>query len=228
METSNRPIYMIVVPLLLVIVLAGCTNGATDAPITSTPLVVPTATSEISSNTGMMMTEYASSNGVFYLPYPTGWAVNETPLADGGLAFAIAPSQDFIDNRPNFNRPILFAFGRINQVSPELAQPARLAELHEVAFGQNPLFEFELGEPYITSPSPYVTFLVMEATSTEENGAVVYWQLGTALADLTVVHYAIGVSEAGVGEYGELAVEMFDGVEIDTAVTGALATPGAP
>jgi hypothetical protein len=218
-----------IIVVLTILALSACGGGSPDTPepepvqptATATASPVPTETPSVSEPT---TSEYASSNAVFYMQYPADWVVNEVPSSTGGLAFAVAPNRELIESKPDFTKPVAFAFGTINQVSQELAQPANLEELHRQAFFEDSLFAFEpQGKPIITTPSPYITYFFMEAISRENDNSVVHWELVTALADLTVVHFGIGVSEAGMAEYGQLALDMLNSVEIDTAVTAKLA-----
>ncbi|MFZ5822251.1 MAG: hypothetical protein ACOYYJ_20365 [Chloroflexota bacterium] len=224
-RTHLYPYRILLIVALLALTLPACgSNTSTPEPAPAQPTAAPTqpAPTDPPQASESALSEYASSNGVFYIKHPSGWAINETPTATG-LAFAIAPSRAFIEKRPDFKEPVLLAFGTINQVGAGLAQPANLANLHQQAFSPATGFTFVFKEPTITTPSPYVTYFVTQATSTEANGAVVHWMLGTALADLTVVHFGVGVSDAGFADYGQLALEMFNSVEVDTTVTATLA-----
>jgi hypothetical protein len=225
MATVQKNIIAIV---LAALILTACGGGDVNIPepepvqptTTPTALPIPTATPLVGEAT---LSGYESSNQVFHIKYPTGWVINEVPTATG-LAFAVAPNREFIDNRPDFRKPVLFGFGTINQVSVELAQPANLPNLHKQAFSQeNSGFAFVHQSETVTRPSAYITYFFTEAISTTTDGAVVRWKLGTGLADLTVVHFGVGVSQAGFAEYSQLALDMFNSVEIDTAVTAKLA-----
>jgi len=166
---------------------------------------------------------YESSNGVFLMRYPSDWVINEVPQ-ENGLAFGITARRELFESRPDFSEPIVFSFGSTGQIEPALATLDNLANLHAQAYANHPLFTFvPQGEPTVTQPSPFIAYYVMQANSTEPDGAVVRWMLATALADLTVVHFGVGVSEAGFERYGQLALDMFNSVEVDTLVTAELA-----
>lgn len=228
--------------LLLLLALSACSGSPPPAatplpptatiapsatPLPPTPTPAPTDTPEPTVTvlaSAPEMDRYTSSNDVFYMDYPAGWALREVVAEDGALAFAIAPSEAQIDGRPDFREPVAFAFGSQKQVEPALADPSNLPALHERAFANHPLFALTPhGEPTITRPSPYVTYYVMEARSQEPDGTPVRWMIATALADRTVLHFGVGVSESGMASLGQVALGMFNSVEVDTEVTGALA-----
>lgn len=229
MQRTHLSLYHILIVVLIALTLSACKGedaAATPEPEPVQPTAAPTvppAATEIPQASEITWNEYASANGALYIKYPSGWVINEVPTVTG-YAFAIAPSREYIEKKPDFGEPVVFAFGTINQVSRELAQPANLPSLHQQAFSPSTGFTFVLkGEPTVTTPSPYVTYFLTEAASAEANGVTVHWMLGTALADLTVAHFGVGVSEAGFAEYSQLALEMFNSLEVDTVVTGKLA-----
>lgn len=200
--------------------------GDTPDPGAGTPepgAETPEPPADTPSPQSSSMASYESANGVLSMHYPAGWAINEITTATG-LAFSIGPDWDVINNPPDFSQPVAFAYGTVNQVSPEVALGENLADWHDMAFFEGSEVPYELvGEPISTTPGPDLALYTTDATSTQSGGEMVHWHLGTALAHQTVIHYAVGISEAGLTEYGTTAQEMFDSVEIDTAVTAALA-----
>ena len=148
---SRNLLHRITIILVLLLALSGCggetaTPEPTAAP-TSTP--EPTATSTPVPEAEMEgMTEYVSANDVFYMQYPEGWALNEVP-AENRISFAIASSEEVITQRPDFSQPVAFAFGVINQVTPNVLATNNLEDLHRQALLEGSIFEFEVvGERY--------------------------------------------------------------------------------
>jgi hypothetical protein len=227
---GDYSLYRLVIIAALLLAVCGCGGETTTPEPTSTPMATPRPTLAATSTPDEEpavemegMTEYVSANRVFHIQYPEDWVINEVPVATR-VSFAIAPSEDVINQRPDFSQPVAFVFGVINQVNPSVLATNNLEDLHRQALLEGSLFEYEVvGEPTVLQPNSSLTYLLMEATSTEEDGSVVNWRLGTGVADLTVVHFGIGVSEAGMEEYGDIAEAMFNSVMIDTEVTEELA-----
>ncbi len=169
------------------------------------------------------MAEYASCDGTFNMLYPEGWYVKEFQNGPT-ISFSIAENSDLLDGRPDFSRPILLAVGIISQLPPDAAASG-VEFLHANMYSkENGLFRYvPVGEPNISTPASSTNFYIITAESVEEDGSIIHWQLGTLLTDLTVVHIGIGVSEAGMEEYRQIGIEMFNSVQIDSDVTGQLA-----
>lgn len=166
------------------------------------------------------MDEYASCDGTFSMLYPEGWYVKE--FQDGAtISFSIAENSELLDGRPDFSKPVLIAVGLISQLPPEAAASG-VDFLHNNMYSnENGIFQYvPAGEPNISTPASSPHFYIIQAESVEEDGSIIHWQLGTILADLTVVHIGVGVSEAGMEEYEQIAIEMFNSVRFDSDVTG--------
>lgn len=169
------------------------------------------------------MAVYASCDGSFNMLYPEGWYVKEFQNGPT-ISFSIAENSDLLDGRPDFSKPVLIAVGLISQLSPEAAASG-VGFLHANMYSnENSIFNYvPVGEPNISTTVSSTSFYIIRAESVEEDGSLIHWQLGTALTDLTVVHIGVGISEAGMEEYRQTGIEMFNSVHIDSDVTAQLA-----
>jgi hypothetical protein len=170
------------------------------------------------------LVEFSTNDGVFYMLYPENWATNQVPL-ENGLSFGIVPLPEHLSAGPSlFNDPVIMVYGSVQQVSPDLAIVENLENFHVSTFySTNSPFSYVIvGEPLVTSPTQYVTYYLTQATSTLSTGVLTHWLLGTALADQTVVSFAVGLPDHSMELYGDLAQQMFNSIEIDTSVTAEL------
>ncbi len=208
--------------LVLFTLFAACGNAPEENQQTSSGLQEQDA--DITTVTDQTaMTVYASCDGTFNMLYPESWYVKE--FQNGAtISFSIAENSDLLDGRPDFSKPVLLAVGLISQLSPEAAASG-VEFLHNNMYSNaNGLFQYvPAGEPNISTPASSTNFYIIQAESVEEDGSIIHWQLGTLLTDLTVVHIGVGVSEAGMEEYRQIAIEMFNSVHIDSDVTAQLA-----
>ncbi len=210
--------------LLVLFALFAACGGNTPEENQQTPSSLPEQDAD---NTPVpdqtAMAEYTSCDGTFSMLYPEGWYVKE--LQDGAtIIFSIAENSDILDGRPDFSRPVLIAVGLISQLPPEAAASG-VEFLHDNMYSnENSIFQYvPVSEPNISTPSSSTHFYIIRAESVEEDGSLIHWQLGTALTDLTVVHIGVGISEAGMEEYRQIGIEMFNSVHIDSDVTAQLA-----
>lgn len=169
------------------------------------------------------MADYASCDGTFHMLYPQDWYVKEYQNGPT-ISFSIAENSDLLDSRPDFSRPVLIAVGIISQIPPEAAASG-IEFLHANMYSrEDGVFQYvQVGEPNISIAESSSSFYIVQAESVEEDGSIIHWQLGTILTDLTVVHIGVGVSAAGIEEYRQIGIEMFNSVQIDGDVTGQLA-----
>lgn len=192
-----------------------------------TPLPTETPTGPEMDPTLINLVEFGTDDGVFHILYPEGWATNQVPL-DTGLAFGIAPLAEHFSAGPlMFNEPIIMVYGSVEQVPAELALVEDIDKFHNATFyGDNSIFDYIIvGEPQVFAPTQYVTYYLTQAQSVLPTGVFTDWMLGTALADQTVISFAVGLPSSAMEQYGDLAMQMFNSVEIDTEVTGQMATP---
>ncbi len=169
------------------------------------------------------MAVFESCDGSFNMLYPEGWYVKEFQNGPT-ISFSIAENSDLLDGRPDFSEPVLIAVGLISQLPPEAAASG-VEFLHDNMYsGDNGLFRYvPVSEPDISHPTSFLSVYTIEAESVEEDGSIIHWQLATALSDLTIVHIGVGVSEAGMEEYRQIGIEMFNSVRFDSDVTAQLA-----
>ena len=185
--------------------------------------VEPTPEPE-SADAGSEMLLFETDDGVFHMSYPSGWATNQVPV-ENGLAFGIAPLPEYFSAGSSmFNEPIIMVYGSVNQVSPELAIKENVENFHVSNFySNNSNFSYTLiGQPTVTTPSSYIIYYITQAESQLSTGVLTNWMLGTAIADQTVITFAVGLPVDAMEQYGQLAMEMFNSIEIDTEVTAQL------
>ena len=208
---------------VLLILIAACGGNTPEESQQTTSSLQEQNTDNAAVPDETAMAVYASCDGSFNMLYPEGWYVKEVQN-DPTISFSIAESSDLLEGRPDFREPVLIAVGLISQLPPEAAASG-VEFLHANMYSrENGVFQYvPVGEPNISSPTSFLSVYTIEAESVEEDGSTIHWQLGTALSDLTVVHIGVGVSEAGMEEYEQIAVEMFNSVRFDSEVTGQLA-----
>jgi hypothetical protein len=168
---------------------------------------------------------FDTDDGVFHILYPAGWATNQVPV-ENGVSFGIVPKPEHFDAGPSmFDEPVIMVYGSVQQVAPEMAAKENVENFHISTFyNNNPNFNYTLiGEPTVTTPSPYIIFYFTQAESQLSTGVLTHWMLGTALADQTVITFAVGLPDSAMAQYSTLAAQMFNSVEIDTEVTGQMA-----
>lgn len=194
----------------------------TDQPVEPVEQAEPEAPAQAAEE--LTLVTFDSADQVFHILYPEGWATNQVPL-ENGLSFGIAPLPEHFDAGPvMFNDPVIMVYGSVQQTTPDLAAKENVENFHLATFyGQNSPFAYQIvGEPAVLTPSPYVIYYLTQADSLLPTGVLTYWMLGTALADQTVVSFAVGVPDHSMGQYGPLAQQIFNSVEIDTSVTAEL------
>ncbi len=230
---------LILTILLLSIALVGCQQSTNNAGVNTPPVEEPEATSPPAESTPEPTEETAAEvpvsdevnlvwfdtdDGIFHILYPEGWATNQVPL-ETGIAFGIVPTAADLSAGPAlFDNPAIMVYGSVEQIPPELAAKEQVANFHQVNYyGESSVFNYQIiGEPVITEPSPYIIYYFTQATAVLPTGVTTNWFLGTALADQTVVLFAVGVPDYAMEQYGDLFQQMFNSVEIDTEVTGQL------
>lgn len=221
--------------LIISLIFTGCNASPTNntnaqsnqaAADNDAPEVQPTEppTQETIAEDAINLIEFGTDDDVFFILYPEGWATNQVP-SENGLSFGIVPNAEYFSAGPAmFNDPVIMVYGSVQQVSPELATADQLENFHISTFyTNNPNFKYTIvGEPTITTPTQYITYYFTQAESTLSTGVHTNWMLGTALADQTVITFAVGLPDSAMQQYGQLAMDMFNSIEIDTSVTAQL------
>jgi len=225
--------------LLLSIALVGCTKSTNNpgvnapaveeqAPTPKPPEPTPEPTEEPAAqepaSDEINLVWFDTDDGIFHILYPEGWATNQVP-SENGIAFGIVPIESDLTAGPVlFNRPTIMVYGSVRQIPPELASKEEVANFHLSNFyGESSVFKYQMvGTPVTTEPSPYIIYYLTQATAELDTKVLTHWLLGTALADQTVVTFAIGVPDHAMEQYGAIAQQMFNSVEIDTEITGSL------
>lgn len=210
---------IILITAVLLLLLAGCQKADTN-----TPEITPTSVSDYP----FEMDVFETDSGEMYMVYPHGWATNQIPM-ENGFAFGIVPKKEQFDADPYslFTEPIVVVYGTVQYIAEELADPENLDGLHAAQFyTDNPNFTYTMvTNPVYDKSKPGVTYIYTQAESTLPNGVHTNWMLGTAMADQTVVSFAVGLPDSAMDEYGQMAMDMFNSVEIDTDVTSQLLNP---
>lgn len=224
--------------LLLSISLVGCQQG-TNNPGNTPPLEEPEPTAppadpapeptkepapEEPVSGEINLVWFDTDDGIFHILYPEGWATNQVP-SENGIAFGIVPIEsDFSAGAVLFNRPTIMVHGAIRQIPPELTAKEEVVNFHLSNFySGTSTFNYQLvGTPVTNEPSPYIIYYLSQATAELDTKVITHWMLGTALADQTVVTFAIGVPDHAMEQYGDIAMQMFNSVQIDTEITGSL------
>jgi hypothetical protein len=223
--------------LLLLIIstaLAGCKPDAAS-PVenelaTNAPEIEPEPTDELTLEptpelipNESNLVEFSTDDGIFHILMPEGWATNQV-LLDTGISFGIVPTAEGFNAGPAlFNDPVIMVYGSVEQVSPEMAVKENVANFHNYNFyGETSAFNYVMvGQPVMSMEDPpYVYF--SQAIADLPTGVRTNWLLATTLADQTVVLYAIGVPDFAMEQYGTLAREMFNSVQIDTEITSQI------
>ncbi len=217
--------------LVLSAALVGCqqkaSNPAENVPAVEAPAVESEPTDEPApepASEEINLVPFMTDDGIFNILMPEGWATNQAPLSNG-ISFGIAPTAEGFSAGPAlFDQSVIMVYGSVEQISPDLAARENVGNFHNFNFyGETSVFNYVMGgEPVVMEPSPYVIYYLTQATAQLSTGVITHWLLGTALADQTVVLFAIGVPDGAMEQYGAIAQEMFNSVQIDTAITGEL------
>jgi hypothetical protein len=173
----------------------------------------------------LAMAIFETDNGLLYMIYPDGWATRQTP-AENGFTFKIVPQSEQLDADPNnyFDENFVMVYGAVRQVAPELADAEHLEGLHaDTFFSDQAEFSYTLvADPVIDSDKPGIIYYYTQVESTLPSGVHTNWMLGTALTNQTVASFAVGLSDSALEEYGEMAMAMFNSIEVDTALAEQL------
>lgn len=225
---------LILTILLLSITLIGCQQNANETegnaplveeqePPTPEPEPTPEPTEEPASDE-INLIWFDTDDGIFHILYPEGWATNQAP-SDNGLAFGIVPTAEDLSAGPTlFDKPTIMVYGSVRQVPPELAAKEEVVNFHLSNYYSDATpFNYQMvGTPVTTEPSEWIIYYFSEATAELDTGVNTHWMLGTALSGQTIILFAIGVPEHAMEQYGDIAMQMFNSVEVDTEITWSL------
>lgn len=223
--------------LLLSIALIGCQQNVNEPEVNTPPVEEPAPPPDptpepepteeptpVVEPGNENLVWFDTDDGIFHILYPEGWATNVVPT-ENGFAFGIAPTVlDFSNGPALFDKPAIMVFGSVRQIPPELAAKEEVVNFHLSNFyGESSVFNFQMvGTPVTTEPTEWIIYYISQATAELETGVVTHWMLGTALSAQTVVTFGVGVPEHAMETYGDLAMQMFNSVEIDTEITWSL------
>ncbi len=203
--------------LTLIAALSACTTTEPDVIV----MLNPTAT--LTPSDAFTWGKYISADQAFQINVPADWIVDEN-VTENGVDFVIAPLREFIESKPDFNQAVGLVYGGTFQTIEENATLDNLEVFHRQAFYENSLFTLEQQtELSRIDAGNGVTYMISDATSTQEDGSMVYWKFGTAIVDRTVVNFAIAVSVTGGEEYGPILLDIFNSVGINITATASLA-----
>ena len=173
----------------------------------------------------MDMAVFETENYLLHMLVPAEYAVRQTE-AENELIFEILPSEDNFDTTAEtfFDQPIVMVYGSILQVSTDQATPDNLAEMHAATFfGTESRFGYTIiGDPVIDNNAPGIIYIYTQAEATLPSGIHTNWMLGSALTNETIVFFAVGLPDSAMDEYGQMAMDMFNSVEIDTELAAEL------
>lgn len=211
----NKKLFIYFALLLSIgLLLTGCKSEDASSKDVETPDDYPAE-----------MTIFETDDGILTMIYPQGWATDQVQM-ETGIAFGIVPLPENFEQNPSsfFTDQVVMVYGFTQQVEADLAAVANLEGFHASTFyTDSASFDFTLvAEPVVDTSVPGVTLLVTQAESTLSSGIHTNWMLATALAGQTVIAYAVGLPDSAMQQYGQVAMDMFNSVTIDTAVTGQM------
>ena len=211
----TRKFLVLITSLLSIgLLLAGCKSSDTSTKDVETPDDYPEE-----------MTLFETDDGIITMIYPEEWATDQVQM-ETGIAFGIVPLAENFEQNPSsfFTDQVVMVYGFTQQVEADLAAAGNLEGFHASTFyTDSASFDFTLvAEPVVDTSVPGVTLFVTQAESTLSSGVHTNWMLATALADQTVIAFAVGLPDSAMEQYGQMAMDMFNSVTIDTAVTGKL------
>lgn len=201
---------------LFALVLVGCQASNADTQ--------DTAIDETAEEYPEIMAVFETDDGILSMIYPEGWAIDQVPV-EVGTAFGIVPRPEQLetDSVSLFDEPVVMVYGYTQQVGPDFASQDNLTTFHILTFyDDNASFDYEVvGEPAIINDEDVMTYIT-QAESTLSSGVHTNWMLATAMVDQTVVVYAVGLPDSAMDKYGQMAMDMFNSVQINTEITGGL------
>lgn len=214
----TRKFLVLITSLLSIgLLLAGCKSedaNTADTTDVETPADYPAE-----------MTLFETDDGILTMIYPEGWATDQVQM-ETGIAFGIVPLAENFEQNPGtfFTDQVVMVYGFTQQVEADLAVADNLEGFHASTFyTDSASFEFALvAEPVVDTSVPGVTMIVTQAESTLSSGIHTNWMLATALADQTVIAFAVGLPDSAMQQYGQMAMDMFNSVTIDIISTGDL------
>lgn len=161
------------------------------------------------------MTICEVENSLLYMICPKGWEIRQAPL-ENGIAFEIAPAAP--------DKQVVTIYGTIQQVLPEEATPENLADMHAATFFTTGLaYTYTLvGDPIIDNNTADIIYLYTQAEATLSTGEQTSWMLGSALTNQTIATFAIGLPDSAIDEYGQMAMDMFNSIELNIELAAEL------